>query len=115
MEENEEAYENLEDIASEMDSENPTVRDVVRELIERAKNEKVYAFNDDPIGLESDLSEDLLSKTIDDIDNKTSDKHQDEIEKIIDAANSIYYYETRTLSEDDLEEIKEDNARLGLK
>lgn len=43
-----------------------------------------------------------------------ADRYSDEIDEILDNANIIFYHLERELSEDDLEEIREERERLGL-
>ncbi|HGM2322636.1 TPA: hypothetical protein ACKN0F_002163, partial [Neisseria gonorrhoeae] len=63
----------------------------------------------------SGLPQDLLSKHIDELEEGDfADRYSDEIDKILDNANIIFYHLERELSEDDLEEIREERERLGL-
>ena len=43
-----------------------------------------------------------------------ADRYSDAIDEILDNANIIFYHLERELSEDDLEEIREERERLGL-
>ncbi|ENY1192432.1 hypothetical protein BOD62_000664, partial [Neisseria gonorrhoeae] len=55
------------------------------------------------------------SKHIDELEEGDfADRYSDEIDKILDNANIIFYHLERELSENDLEEIREERERLGL-
>lgn len=43
-----------------------------------------------------------------------ADRYSDAIDEILDNTNIIFYHLERELSEDDLEEIREERERLGL-
>ncbi|WP_229502056.1 hypothetical protein [Neisseria gonorrhoeae] len=56
-----------------------------------------------------------MSKHIDELEEGDfADRYSDEIDKILDNANIIFYHLERELSENDLEEIREERERLGL-
>lgn len=110
-----EKIESLSELASQL-SDNPsdfrTVGDVVDSLVHLGNTDKVYARHDDHLGLRSDLSNAFLRAPLAEAD---SPKFEVEVNLVLQQANTIIPLSERTLNEDDLEEIAEDRARLGLK
>lgn len=92
------------------DKQYETVRDLVNDLVELGNTPKVYAHHDSHLGLESELSDDFLNSKIEEIDG---DKFEEEIELVLDEVNSIIPLSNRTLTEDDIDEIKEDMKYRG--
>ncbi|HFC2778760.1 TPA: hypothetical protein WN693_001082 [Neisseria gonorrhoeae] len=108
-------FSNLSDVGKKLELENPTVENVVDILVDIGHDDRVYTFHDDFLGLKSGLPQDLLSKHIDELEEGDfADRYSDEIDKILDNANIIFYHLERELSEDDLEEIREERERQGL-
>jgi hypothetical protein len=111
-------FENLDDVAQVLgdggsfdpDKEYETVRDVVEDLIDLGNTDKVYAYHDDHLGLMNDLSPEFLNTELIDLDN---DKFEQEIEMVLEQANLIIPLSKKTLSEDDIEHIKEDILYRG--
>jgi len=87
-----------------------TVGDIVNELISKGSNDEVHAFYDDYLGLENDIDSELLETKI---DNIQSNEHEEQIDRIIEEANTIKDYQNRELTEDMQEEIEEDKKRIG--
>lgn len=87
-----------------------TMQDVVNELLERGSTDQVHAFHDDYLGLEDNLNKDLLNSKIDNLD---LDKYEDQIEQIVDEANTITYYYNRPLTDNIIEDIEEDKQIRG--
>ncbi len=110
-----EKIESLSELASQL-SDNPfdfrTVGDVVDSLVDLGNTDKVYARHDDHLGLTSDLSNAFLRAPLAEAD---SPEFEVEVNLVLEQANTIIPLSERTLNEDDLEEIAEDRARLGLK
>jgi hypothetical protein len=92
------------------DKEYETVGALVDDLVDLGQTDKVYAFHDDHMGLKDDLSDDFLRSPLDDLD---ADKYESEIEMVIDQANIIIPLSNKELSEEDIEEIREDKISRG--
>jgi hypothetical protein len=96
-------------------SDNPfqfrTVGVVVDFLVDLGNTDKVYVRHDDHLGLKIDLSSTFLRTPIAEAD---SPKFEEEVDLVLKQANIIIPLSERTLNEDDLEEIAEDRAQLGL-
>lgn len=87
-----------------------TVRDFVDELVDLGNTPKVYARHDSHLGLERDLSEDFLNAQIEELDQEA---FEEEIKLVLGEVNTIIPLSRRSLTEDDIEEIKEDMAYRG--
>jgi hypothetical protein len=87
-----------------------TVGALVDDLVDLGKTDKVYAFHDDHMGLKDYLSDDFLRSPLDNLD---ADKYESEIEKVVDQANIIIHLSEKELSEEDIEEIREDKIYRG--
>jgi hypothetical protein len=92
------------------DTEYETIGDLVDDLVALGKTDKVYAFHDDHMGLKDDLSDDFLSSRLEGLD---VDKYESEIKKVIDQADIIIPLSNEDLSEEDIEEIREDKISRG--
>ena len=108
-------FDNLSDVGEKLDLESPTVENIVDVLVDIGHDDRVYTFHDDFLGLKNGLPQELLLKKVDELEeNNFAEKYSDEINEILDNANIIFYHLERELSEDDLEEIREERERLGL-
>ena len=107
--------ESMVELASKM-SEDPaefrTIADLVDSLIDLGNTDKVYVRHDDHLGLRMDLSSAFLRAPIDEADDP---QFEDEASRVLEQANIIIPLSERMLNEDDLDEIAEDRARLGLR
>lgn len=111
-------FKNLEDVAQKLgnggdlnpDKKYETIQEVVDDLIELGYTDKVYAFYDDHVFLKDDLPDEFLNSSLDTLD---TDKFEEEIDNVLEQANRIIPLANRTLSEDDIEEIKEDKRSNG--
>ena len=111
-------FENIEDAAQALgdggpfssDTEFETVGEFVDALVELGNTDKVFARHDDHLGLKDDLSSELLASPLSDVEEE---KYEDQLENILDQANTIIQLSDRELSEDDEEEIEEDRMYRG--
>lgn len=107
--------ESMGELASQL-SEDPTefrtVSDLVNSLVDLGNTDKVYVRHDDHLGLKMDLSSNFLRAPIDEAD---SPQFEEEANRVLEQANIIIPLSERTLNEEDLDEIAEDRARLGLR
>ena len=85
-----------------------TVGDVIDALIDLGNIPKVYAFHDEHNNLE--ISEKLTNTSLEELDES---KFESEIEEIIEEANIIIPLSERNLTEDDIDDIKEDMMLRG--
>lgn len=97
---------------SDNPSEFRTVGDAVKSLVDLGNTDKVYVRHDDHLGLMTDLSDTFLCTPIAEAD---SPEFEEEVNLVLEQANTIIPLSERTLDEDDLEEIAEDRARLGFR
>jgi hypothetical protein len=111
-------FESLEDIAHALgdggpfnpDIEYETVEDLVDALVDLGNTDKVFARHDDHLGLKGDLPADFLNTPLSEADKP---KFESAIEAVIEQADIIIPLSERQLSEDDLEEIREDKLYRG--
>lgn len=111
-------FENIEDVAQALGDGGPfapdthfeTVEQVVDALIELGCTDKVFVRHDDHLGLKRDLSDKFLATPLSDIDNP---EFEQDIEAVLDQANTIIPLSERELSEDDIDEIREDKITRG--
>lgn len=102
------------------DEEFDTVKEFVEALIDTGNTDKVFAYHDDHLGLEDGLSKEVLEMTIDDADeileNADSDQSEleDQLKQILDEANTIIPLSKKELSEDDIDNIREDLEYRGI-
>lgn len=87
-----------------------TVEQVVDALVELGNIDKVFVRHDEHLGLKSDLSEKFLAAPLSAIDNP---EFGQDIEAVLDQANIIITLSERELSEDYIEEIREDKTSRG--
>ena len=110
-----EKIESIVELASQLSddpSEFRTVGDLVDSLVNLGNTDKVYVRHDDHLGLKIDLSSKFLLTPIDEAD---SPGFEEEVTQVLEQANLIIPLSERKLNEDDLDEIAEDRARLGLR
>jgi hypothetical protein len=111
-------FDNLEDAAQAIgdggpfssDTEYETVGEFVDALVQLGNTDKVFVHHDDHLGLKVDLSSELLSSSLSDVEGE---KYEEQIENILAQANIIIPLSDRALSEDDYEEIEEDRRYRG--
>ena len=92
------------------DIEYETVEDLVDALVDLGNTDKVFARHDDHLGLKGDLPADFLNTPLSEADKP---KFESAIEAVIEQADIIIPLSERQLSEDDLEEIREDKLYRG--
>lgn len=109
-----EKIETINELAFQL-SDNPsdfhTVGDLVDALVNLGNTDKVYVRHDDHLGLKMDLSSTFLCTPIDETDDL---QFEEEVSRVLEQANIIIPLSERLLDQDDLDEIAEDRARLGL-
>ena len=109
-----EKIETIDELAFQL-SDNPsdfhTVGDLVDALVDLGNTDKVYVCHDDHLGLKMDLSSTFLCTPIDEVDDL---QFEEEVSRVLEQANIIIPLSERPLNQDDLDEIAEDRARLGL-
>lgn len=86
------------------------VNDVVQEIVAIGNTDKVFAFDDDHLGLEDDLSDEFLNSKLDNID---TEEHEEDNERLLMVANDVIFYYNKELTEDDKEDIIEDKKSRG--
>lgn len=91
-----------------------TVGELVDALVYLGNTDKVFARHDEHLGLKIDLPEEFLESPLE-VDNQEEfeEKFKDEIQRVADNANRIIPLSRRELSEDDLDEIREDKLYRG--
>lgn len=112
-----EKIKNLSDLAQELDDrgviafdDQTTIGDIARALYEIGLDRRVLAFQDENLGLETDLEEELKNvKLNEDID----DKYCDDVDHMIDVAKSSFKILDKDLTEDEKEDIREDMISRG--
>jgi len=92
--------------------EEATINEIVEGIREIGSDERVVAFYDDHFSLVYNLPSELMESTISEAAN--DDNFEDEIDEIIDQANKVKYYLEKELTEDDIEDIKDDMIERGL-
>lgn len=113
-----EKFESIEDVAQSLGDGGPfnpdvnfeTIEEVVDALVDRGNTDKVFVRHDDHLGLKDRLSEGFLKSPLSDIDKP---EFESDIEAVLEQANIIIPLSERELSEDDIEEIKEDKISRG--
>lgn len=111
-------FETIEDVAQALGGGGPfgpdthfeTVEQVVDALVELGNTDKVFVRHDDHLGLKDDLSEKFLASPLSNIE---SPEFEQDIEAVLDQANMIIPLSERELSEDDIEETREDKNSRG--
>lgn len=110
--------ENLEQVADILGDGGPftpnrtfnNVGQLVDALVSLGNSDEVFARHDDHLGLKNDLPIDFLRSPIVGINEE---KFEKEIEQVLNQANIIISLSERELSDDDLEEIREDKRSRG--
>lgn len=88
-----------------------TVQDLVDALVDKGNEPQVFVNHDDHLGLEDNLSSDFLNSKLSEIENPD---FKEQIEEVIEQANIILPLAERDITEDDLDDIKEDEAYRGI-
>jgi len=92
------------------DKEYINIEEVVDDLISLGNTDKVFANHDDHLGLKSELSNSFLQAPLEDAEKS---EFQDELESVLDQADIIIPLSQKELSEDDIDEIREDKMSRG--
>lgn len=87
-----------------------TPEEIVDALVNLGNTDKVFARHDDHLGLKSGLSRAFLKSPLGDIEKP---EFESDIEAVLEQANIIIPLSERELSEDDIEEIREDKISRG--
>jgi len=111
-------FESIEDVAQVLgdgghfnpDNEYKTIEELVDALVDLGNTDQVYVRHDDHMGLKRELSDEFLQSSLSDIDKP---EFESDIESVLEQANIIIPLSTRELSEDDIEEIREDKILRG--
>lgn len=102
--------ENLNQVAESMEITPLTVGELVDAVVELGNTSKVFTFHDDHLGLKSNLSDDFLKTKLSDLED---DSFSPEVEEVLEQANRIIKLDSRELSEEDEEEIREEEEYWG--
>lgn len=86
----------------------PTIGELTGAYQDIGLQDHVYAFNDDTHLLD-DISDELKNKKLSEI----TDEDEDEVNNILEICEGIAKYNERELTDDDLEEIREDKMSRG--
>ncbi|BBT05392.1 TPA: hypothetical protein ACRTM4_004606 [Aeromonas hydrophila] len=113
-----EKFESLEDVAQVLgdggpfspDIEYETVEQLVDGLVSLGNTDEVFVNHDDHLGLKSSLSNEFLATSLSDLDTEA---FSEEIEQVLEQANIIISLSARELSEEDLDDIREDRLYRG--
>ena len=89
-----------------------TYQDIIEGIISMGNQEHVYAFDDDHLNLTDNMSPDFLESEIN--DSNILEKYKEDIENIIDQANTTSFYYNRETTEDIQKEIDEDKMLRGI-
>lgn len=92
------------------DEEFDTVEELVDALVELGNTDKVFVHHDEHLGMKSLLSDEFLSKEISEVD---PEYFENDIAEVLSQAQTILELSERQLTEDDLEEIREDKLSRG--
>lgn len=87
-----------------------TVEELVDAVVKLGNSREVIAVHDDHLGLKEGLSKDFLKTPLDEVDE---DLFGDEIEAVLEQANTIIPLAERELTEDDEDDIEEDLRSRG--
>jgi len=87
-----------------------TIEEVVDALVALGNTDKVFAWHDDHLGLKVDLSDEFLKSPVSDFGKQ---KFKSDLKAVLDEAKEIIRLSKRELSEDEIEEIKEDKFSRG--
>ena len=88
--------------------EDPIIEDLVNSFEHIGLLDHVYAFNDDVHCLRN-ISDELKKKKI----SEVTEKDEEEIDELLEITSGISYYNDREITDDILEEIKEDKMYRG--
>lgn len=102
--------ENLNQVAESMEITPVTVGELVDAVVELGNTPKVFVRHDDHLGLKSKLSDDFLKTKLSDIEG---DSFAPEVEEVLEQANTIIDLDSRELSEEDEEDIREEEEYWG--
>ena len=113
-----EKFESLDDVAQVLgdggpfspDTEYETVEQLVDGLVSSGNADKVFVNHDDHLGLKSSLSNEFLATPLSELDTEA---FSEEIEQVLEQANIIIPLSGRELSEEDLDDIREDRLYRG--
>jgi hypothetical protein len=111
-------FENIEEVAQALrdggfldpNINDQTNEEIVDALVDLGNIDKVFVRHDGHLGLKSNLSEDFVKSPLSDIEKL---KFESDIEAVLEQANRIIPLSERDLSEDDIEEIREDKISRG--
>lgn len=92
------------------DTKYKTTGELVDALVDLGGTDKVHAFHDDYLGLKDRLSDDFLNLPLDTLD---PNKFESEIEDVLEEANIIIPLANKELTDDDVEQIKDDMIYSG--
>lgn len=93
------------------DIEFETTKEVVDAIVELGHADKVHAFDDDYLGLESSLSPKFLKAPIGDTSEEAFEL---DLECLLEQAETTIGLTERVLSEEQVEDVKEDYISRGL-
>ena len=85
--------------------------EIVATLIELGNTDKVYAFHDDHLGLKDDLSQKFLNTPVSEADEG---QFESDVNLVLEQAEKIMALAERELSEDQIDDIREDYISRGL-
>lgn len=111
-------FESLEEVAQALrdggsfnpNAEYETVEALVDALVDLGNTDEVFARHDDHMGLKSNLPDDFLRSPLSDVEKP---EFESAIEAVIDQADIIIPLSERQLSEEEIEEIREDKLHRG--
>jgi hypothetical protein len=87
-----------------------TVEEFVDDLVNLGNTDKVFAKQDDHLGLKDNLPSKFLNSPLCDV----AEEFPDETEMVLDQVNSIIPLSKRELTEEDVEDIDEDKYLRGV-
>lgn len=87
-----------------------TVGQLVAAVVELGSTDKVFAFHDDHLGLKSGLPSVFLESPLAELDEE---RFESEIFEVLDQANRIISLSNRNLTDEDVEDIREDKQSRG--
>jgi hypothetical protein len=111
-------FESIEEVAEALGNGGPfnpdvnyeKVEELVDALINLGNTDKVFFRHDDHLGLKCELSLDFLNSQLAEIEKP---EFESDIEAVLEQADRIISLSLRELSEDDIDEIREDKASRG--
>ncbi|MFP1983361.1 hypothetical protein ACLEE6_03105 [Lonsdalea quercina] len=110
--------ENLEQVAEIIGNGGPfspnstfkNVEQLIDALVDLGNTDKVFVRHDGHLGLKDSLPNEFLRTPLANVDEE---KFESEIKEVLEQANKIISLSKRDLSDDDLEEIREDKQSRG--